>query len=328
MKANANDVFPRRGGRVLLRRLLGRASAGAGHAAIALHGDRVCVVHAISEPGRRPRIVRAAVESIATGEAVNHALSRAARSFDLKRLSCTTVLNEADYKLLLAEAPDVPQQELRQALRWRVKDLIDFHINDATLDVFELPGEKTRGAVREMYVVAARSDAIRQRVDHIESVGANLQVIDIPELAQRNIAALLPEDAQGVALLALQPNTGLITITQQGALYLARPLAFGWEALADEERRAEYYDQIVLEAQRSLDYFESHFRQAPVRLLSVAPMAVDAPDLIGHLSANLGVQVAALDLGAFMDVSGLPEGAAPWCLTSLGAALRREAVTL
>lgn len=293
-----------------------------------MHADRVCVVQAICEAGRRPRVVRAAIESIADGEAASAALSRAVRPFDLKRLSCTTVLNDADYKLLLAEAPDVPEQELRQALRWRVKDLIDFHINDATLDVFDLPGEKTRGAVREMYVVVARSDAIRQRVDHIEAIGANLQVIDIPELAQRNIAALLPEDAQGVALLALQPNAGLITITQQGALYLARPLSIGWNALADAAHSADYFDQIMLEVQRSLDYFESHFRQSPVRHLMVAPAPVDIAPLSAYLAANSTLEVKPLPLAEVLDTSQLSDEALPWCWVTLGAALRTETTPL
>jgi len=299
-----------------------------GLVAIDLHADRVCVVHAENAPGRRPRIVKGAVYPLANGHVVSDVLARAAREFDFKHLRCTTVLNDEDYKLLLTEAPDVPSTELKAALRWRVKDLIDFHINDATLDVFDLPGEKTRGVAREMYVVAARSEAIRRRIDQLEHLGASLDVIDIPELAQRNVAALLPQDAEGVVLLALQPRAGLITVTRQGMLYLARPVPFGWDALADAERRVEYFDQLVLEVQRSLDYFESHFRQAPVRHLVVAPMPVEAPDLVAHLASNLGTQVAAMDVNAIMDASVVGADVPAWCLTSIGAALRREAVPL
>lgn len=296
--------------------------------AIDLHPDRIAVVHAVNEPGRRARVARGSVYALEDGQGLDVVLARAAREFDLKHHRCTTVLGDQDYKLLLTEAPDVPSTELKAALRWRVKDLIDFHINDATLDVFDLPGEKTRGVAREMYVVAARSDAIRRRIDQVESAGASLDVIDIPELAQRNLAALLPQDAEGVVLLVLQPRAGLITVTRHGLLYLARSLAFGWEALADGERQTEYFDQMVLEVQRSLDYFESHFRQAPVRHLAVAPMAVDVPGLIPHLASNLGLQVASVELGAIMDAAALPSDVAAWCLSSIGAALRREAVAL
>lgn len=299
-----------------------------GLVAIDLHADRVCVVHAESAQARRPRIVKGAVYPLANGHVVTDALARAAREFDFKHLRCTTVLNDEDYKLLLTEAPDVPSTELKAALRWRVKDLIDFHVNDATLDVFDLPGEKTRGIAREMYVVAARSEAIRRRIDQLEHLGASLDVIDIPELAQRNVAALLPQDAEGVVLLALQPRAGLITVTRQGMLYLARPVPFGWDALADEDRRVEYFDQLVLEVQRSLDYFESHFRQAPLRHLVVAPMPVEAPDLVRHLASNLGTEVSAMDVNAIMDASALGADVPAWCLTSIGAALRREAVPL
>ena len=41
---------------------------------------------------------------------------------------CTSLLNSADYSLVLVDAPDVPPSELRAAVRWRVNELIDFHV--------------------------------------------------------------------------------------------------------------------------------------------------------------------------------------------------------
>ena len=140
------------------------------------------------------------------------------------------MLDESEYSLLLTEAPDVKPEELRTALRWRVKDLIDFHINDATLDAFELPGADGNKS-REMYAVAARNEAIRRRADALQNAGINLEVIDIPEMAQRNLAALLPEDAQGVALLSFTNRGGLLTISRQGDLYLSRGLDVGLDHL-------------------------------------------------------------------------------------------------
>ena len=129
---------------------------------------------------------------------------------------CTTVLDQAEYSLLLTEAPDVPVEELRAAMRWRVKDLIDFHINDATLDVFDVPGERVAGRARQMYAVAARSAVIQKRVDLLDAANINLQVIDIIELAQRNLAGLLPEDARGVALLSFTAGAGFVDDHQTG----------------------------------------------------------------------------------------------------------------
>ena len=95
------------------------------------------------------------------------------------------------YRLLLVEAPDVPADELRAAVRWRIKDLIDFHIDDAVIDVFEMPPHARGGPQRMMYAVTAKAEVVKREIERIESAGLKLGVVDIPELSLRNIATLL-----------------------------------------------------------------------------------------------------------------------------------------
>ncbi len=52
--------------------------------------------------------------------------------------------------------PAACDNELRAAVRWRIKDLIDFHIDDAVIDVFEMPAHARGGPNRMMYAVKAR----------------------------------------------------------------------------------------------------------------------------------------------------------------------------
>jgi MSHA biogenesis protein MshI len=298
-----------------------------GLTAVGLYADGACAARVIATPGQRPRLAGWRFEAIDSEHPAEKVLAGVARELDLKRARCSTVLNEGDYQLVLTEAPEVPAGELKAALRWRVKDLIDFHINDATLDVFDLPDARG-GSAREMYVVAARTRAVRERIERLEAAGANLEIIDIPELAQRNIAVLLPQDAQGVAFLWLHAGGGSLTLTRQGMLYLTRPLTIGTDMLANAERRHAYFDQIVLEVQRSLDYYESHFRAAPIRHLVLAPLATKVPGLVEHLGGSLNVQVGSANLATLIDCE--VEVPAPWqarCLATIGAALREATGT-
>lgn len=279
----------------------------------------------VSHVGGRPRLVACEYRPWA-GEAEQKVLARLASDHGLKRAQCATYLDEADYKLLLTEAPDVRPEELKPAIRWRVKDLIDFHINDATLDVFDLPGAEARGRARTMYAVVARNQAIQRRVDMLDAAGINLQIIDIPELAQRNLAALTPEDARGVVFVSLTARGGLITVTKQGALFLSRTLDIGREHLRDEAIAAGALERVVLEIQRSLDYYESHFREAPIAQLYLAPGA-DVAGLQDYLKANLNLGVRVFDVAEALDWRG-DAATAERCLTSLGAALRQEVKAL
>lgn len=295
---------------------------------VGLQSDGVCIVRIERVTGRPPALTLADFRPWGD-EGQEKVLERVAGDYDLGRSRCTTVLDGSEYSLLLTEAPDVPPEELRAAIRWRVKDLIDFHINDATLDVFDLPGDKTSGRARSMYAVAARSAAIQRRADLMHAAGINLDVIDIPEMAQRNLAMLLPEDAKGVALLSFTATNGLITISKQGEIYLSRSLDVGLDALAHFADATSLFDRIVLEVQRSLDYYDSHFRQAPIATIAVAPMPREVPGLMDYLKTNLGATVAAVDLTALLDcaVEFKPELQTA-CLTTLGAALRQEQRTL
>ena len=255
------------------------------------------------------------------------------RELQLDSSRCTSVIKQGDFTLLMVEAPQVDPTELRAAIRWRVKDLLDFHVDDAVLDVFDIPGQQERGRPRLMYVVAARITAVRQHIDTLEGNGVQLSVIDIPELCQRNVAALLPEDSGGVAMLHFGHDGGLLTLTRGGTLYLSRNLELGSAHLLaasqeDQELTTELarmLDGVVLEVQRSLDYYESHFSLPPVSGLVIAPTERPVPGLLAHLAGNLGVPVRMLDLNAVLDTEQtLSDSLQAACLPAIGAALRHE----
>ncbi len=291
---------------------------------VGIRADGVCVVRVERTVGRPPALTLVDFRPWGDQEQ-DKVLARVAEDHDLKRSRCTTVLEPKEYSLLLTEAPDVPPDELRAAIRWRIKDLIDFHINDATLDVFDLPGEKAAGRARSMYAVAARSSAIQRRADMMYAAGINLDVIDIPEMAQRNLASLLPEEAKGVVLLSFTPDAGLITISKQSDIYLSRNIDIGFDMLSQLTDTAGMFDRIALEVQRSLDYYDSHFRQSPINHLAILPMPREVPGLVDYLQSNLSITVLNMDLTKLLECDAeLPPALQTACLATLGAALRQE----
>ncbi len=299
--------------------LMRRGRAGGGLVGIGLHAGGLSLVHAAHRHEREP-IVLAAEYRPFEGATPAKALARLVDDYNLKHLRCTTYLRDGEYRLIQTEAPDVKPDELKAALRWRIKDLIDFHVDDATLDVFDVPGG-IPGQPRPVYAVVARNAVIKGYADLMQDAGAALDTIDIPDMAQRNVARLLPEDAQGVAMVSFGEDTGLITITRGGALYLSRALAIGAAGLGREGAR----ESLLLELQRSLDFFESSFRQAPIMDVIVA--GAHPPDLVEALQANLYQRVRAFAYAeAVRTESGVivPDA----CFMTLGAALRREKMAL
>ena len=278
----------------------------------------------------KPRLLECSFQP-ATAEESVVTLQRLARSARLGSRDCAPVMPLGSYHLLSIEAPEVPANELRAAVRWRIRDLIDFHVDDAVLDVFDAPASAARGQT-SLYVVVSRSSEVKTLADRLQDAGVNLSVIDIPELALRNIAAQLPEDAQGVAMLYFGAQQGVIALCRNSTLYLARTLDLGEERLqaASVDGQTEaLFDALGLEVQRSLDYYDRTFQQAPITHLLVMPLSEPLPGLIDSLRSNVGLQARMLGLGELVEGGDeVPQEQARQCLLAIGAALRDERKTL
>lgn len=273
-------------------------------------------------PGQRPRLVGCGFEACEEPAELSSALGR----LKAQRFPVNSVINSTSYQLLLVEAPDVPEVELRAAVRWRIKDLIDFHIDDAVIDVFEIPEQSRGGQTRMMYAVAARNDTVQQHVDLLTNRGYALSSIDIPELCLRNLAAQLPEDEEGVALLHLGADRGVLSITKNRLVYLTRHIDTAALRTQDEASHEDFVESLLLEIRRSLDYFESHYDQKPVSTFYVTGLSDQQRN---HLGIELSIPVKALKIANCIDVDfELDPETERHCLPAVGAALRVEAVSL
>src|SRR5574343_1581476 len=124
------------------------------------HGVRIVLAHVIRRPGKHPEIARCDSFRIDKDEA--DALARLAQSKGLKRHRCVDVLGEDQYRMLQVDAPAVPPEERVQALRWRLKDAVDFPVDGAAIGVADIPTEGGRPA--GVFAVVAPSAAVGARM--------------------------------------------------------------------------------------------------------------------------------------------------------------------
>lgn len=252
--------------------------------------------------------------------------------------ACTTTMNLGEYAILSVEAPDVPPAELRAAVRWQIKDLIDFHIDDAVLDVFDAPASGADKRQHNLYVVVSRMNSVKQHIQCLQAAELNLTTIDIPELVIRNICAQCPEDSSGMVFVYLGKDKGVFTITRDATLYLARGLDIGYEVLLDRARSGEdaslhgdypEFDRLALEVQRSLDYYDRYFSQPTVTKILISPTEETIPGLEEYISRSTGIPAAILDVNDIVSVAEpLDHRRQAHCLLAIGAAMRQEKKTL
>jgi len=140
------------------------------------------------------------------------------------------VLDDDDYELLLAEAPDVPDEELTAAIEFRIGDLLAQPITDTAIQAIRLPKDAYRGRMSMAHVIASKNESISARVQWAKDLHLSVEMITVPEMSLLNVLAA-SSVGQGIALLKLGPKHGTIRLYQSGALYLTRTIEVGIEAL-------------------------------------------------------------------------------------------------
>lgn len=272
------------------------------------------------------------LESYERGKGDAAALKTLGKKFGLKKARCTTLLAYGEYQVLQVESPqsEIPEERLEE-LRAKVGGMIDTPVAHVTLDAIEIPtAALAPGRPQNAYAVVAGNAGIAPKVALFHDAGVGLEVIDIPELAQRNIAAFCGQPNRGLAFLAFGEQDGLLTFTCNGELFMHRHIEVGLQQLLtdDMDKRSNLFDRIGLELQRSLDNFDRTYGFIPLGRLLLGPYR-EAQALQGFLKDYLSMTVDVLDLADIFEFPSVPELKRPerqaQCLLSLGAALREDA---
>ncbi|BFM19886.1 MSHA biogenesis protein MshI [Gilvimarinus japonicus] len=267
--------------------------------------------------GQLPRLL--AAEFIPGSDTPAVALRERLAKLGGRARPCKLVMPTAGYQLLLGDAPDVPLEELSEALRWRVKDLVSFSVADAIVQAFLLPESCTRGGTRLAYAAVAKRTAVADQVALAQESGVALQSIDIPELALGQLATACLDTSRAIGLVHLIPGGGTLLLIRDSELYLARNFKLDFNGGLLDDLPAE---ALVLELQRSLDYFERQMRQVPPSHIYLCGENITEDKITPALKDGLSARVELLPLGQGLSIADdIEQHTLPLCLRAIGAAL-------
>lgn len=305
-------------------------------------GQALSYVEAVSEGGRF-RIKRLGVEYQGTDKLKDFAQRIA--HMGLTGEGAMVMLSTEQCMLLQIAAPAVPPEELRSAARYQIRDMVDVHIDDLTLDVLRL-GDGLDKSAGQLFVVAATNQIIREAMQLAEALEWTVKVIDVQEMAQRNMQSAWAKSTGLVerataALVVVNDKQALLTICAKEELYYSRRLdlpagfmTMQWDGGTEVAQEAvdaytpvgEYVPDYGIPSTVGAE--DSHFgandrvQRFQVELqrsldlwdrtwtaLPMAGIVVHAggrsEEMAAWLSQGLGQTVAALDPSALFD--GMPE---------------------
>lgn len=180
----------------------------------------------------------------------------------LSGITCCVSFTQHAYQLLQLDRPAVDDSEINAALGWTVKDMLGVD-TPVAIDYFDVP--VPLAGSQKLHVVALPQDEVTNVVTACVNAGVRLKQISIEELAH---CELLPVSDEPV--ISLTQDVGeeiILNVIVRGNLYISRRLK-GFENLgsfSDQELKMGVLDTLGIQLQRSMDFFESQLRQAPVR---------------------------------------------------------------
>lgn len=322
----------------------GRRARQAEQLVLAWDGRALGYVQARQEAADRYRVQRFGVLR-AEGDKPGEDLARQLMAAGLRGKAVRAMLRPDQYQILQIDAPAVPPEELKTAARWQIRDMVNMHLDDLTLDVLRVGDERVR-ASGSIFVVAAPNAVIRGVMETAQAARCSVDVIDIQELAQRNLQSALARRAGAserahAAIVMSDDNTALLTICAHDELFYTRRIDLGagfmqapWGgaptaspddgdgiALAQDGERAQ---RLVVEIQRSLDLWDRTWPMLVLDRIGVQAGARTA-EMAEWLSRDLGHSVTPLDATPlFPGFEGGSEADRRLCWPLLGVLLRSE----
>jgi MSHA biogenesis protein MshI len=296
-----------------------------GWLAISAETSSLRLAHIVAGEDKKPRLAFW-LDSEITEKSTQHRL-HLTKQHRLQHYRTITLLARDEYQLLPLETPAVPDDELKDAVRWRLQDTLEQPIDNITFDLIRVPGYSAThpGSV---LVAAANNQHIERIMREFDEAELQLKAIDIPEMAQRNIARTQEEPGRALAMVHIGAEGGILTLTANGELYSSRRIDLNTAQMGANDNpyaQQQLFERVALEVQRSLDTFERQHQSVSVSRVLIGP-GRGAATLASAMRGVLYLPVGQLELSEILDFSDFPmfenpveQGRNLWLL---GAAMR------
>lgn len=228
-----------------------------------------------------------------------------------------------------ARIPSMPTEEIKEALRWELKEQVQFDIDKAKIG-FDILGEKEQedGSKKiELIAVVYMESEIEAKVKELKAIGLNVQSVLPSEFALFSYAKhfdLIPSQ-ESVAIVDIGSLTTTITIIEKGKLGFTRAVAIGGDTITEamtgvlvsdkgtvelskedaEKIKCEQgipqdlrilsmmrpvLERLASQIKRSLEYCEHQFNTEPVKKIILAGNGSKLKGLKEYLSKEIDIE--------------------------------------
>lgn len=233
---------------------------------------------------------------------IRQALEKDVDRLNILAQDCHLILLPEQYQLILMDALNVPDAEMAKALRWNLKGLSDYDLDDVALDFCLVPyhGEGEPKA----FVSLTPQTALNEKCALLESVFLNVKTVTIADMVLRNILPLMDgrdpvEQAGPIIILSLCKTVRKLHIVYNGLFYLIRELTHVHMGIGQEPPELS---NLAFEIGRSIDFCINQLNLPEPKHIFFTPGFYKVVDELPPLGEEIGLGVSMLDLNAYLRI--------------------------
>ncbi|TXR54299.1 hypothetical protein [Reinekea thalattae] len=222
------------------------------------------------------------------------------------------------YQLILSDMPDVPSTELASAMELKAAELLSYDIDDALIDIIQLPPEAYRSRTRMAFIIAMQKSPMEQWLSALVQVGIRVPVIDVAITQLRNFG-LRVQNYSTSGLFHIEPNRSHLILNYNDEMVLSRtfdsgindldaiddlpkPVSSNELFIEEEAQSAIQLESLALDIRRSFDYYESQLGLGAIAELNIL-CRKDHQHLVESLATRLGVRCNFVDPSDYLHLS-------------------------
>lgn len=206
------------------------------------------------------------------------------------------------HSIFQIEKPAVEAEEIHKALTWPVKEMAGSDAPELVFDYFEAPVQSS--GANNLNVIALPRTDLEKVIDAALNAGLSLNSVVVEDLA---ICDLIDTEEAVITILQRAGEEIQLAIVKQGQLYFSRSLK-GFENLGSfsiDELQMGVLDSLTVQIQRSMDYFESQLRQAPIRKIFMNIESANSHAIAGQIKDLMQIDVQPFSPNIQSDSIGL-----------------------
>lgn len=271
--------------------------------------DKILIAYTMGDTKEDLNLIFINEKNASTWEERTQALTALVEEYNLQGQKANVAITPRDYRLAMIEKPDSEIDSLEEEVAYLISDYLDYKVEEAAIDYFSLPFARSSDNKQVLFAASMKLSLMDEIEACVTTAGLKLDAIDIPEFCYRNLNCLEQSSVKGYMIVNLGELGATLYTYNNKDVIMSRRIEFDLSKFANGKNvtiadgsEDEVLDSFTLQLQRSIDYCNSIFRQAPIEKLIIFSSEIEADIISKYISRQLGVASSVYDINKVIEI--------------------------